>query len=35
MIYSKTNIENVSDAGRKALKKLGQELSKWEAKNKK
>ena len=35
MIYSKAEFENISQAGKKALKQLGQELKKWQPKKKK
>ncbi len=34
MIYSKSDIENISEAGRKALKQKSQELKKWQPKKK-
>lgn len=35
LIYSKSDFENISDAGKNALKKLGQELKKWQPKKRK
>lgn len=35
LIYSKSEFENISNAGKNALKQLGQELKKWQPKKKK